>query len=353
MTTSVRAPGEQPDAAVAALSLAARPRRGTGLLVALASGAAFGTSGTFGDGLLRAGWSPGAAVLARITVAALVLTPVALPRLRDQRTALRQNVRQVLVYGLVGVLGCTFCYFDAIATIPVGVGLLLEYTAAIMVVAWLWLRHGQRPRWLTITGTAAAIGGLALMAGITGSGGLNLTGFAWGMAAAVCMTVFMFVCDSPAPPTPDGLAAADELATSGEPAPGNPAPAGLSPTELSPVVLSWAGICVAAVALAILGAAHVIPLAASTSDVILLSDRVSWILPVLAVGILSTAVAYIAAVAAVRSLGAKLATFIGMSEILFAAAFAWLMLGQVPTPVQLAGSGLIVAGVLLIRVDER
>lgn len=352
MTTSVRAPGEQPDATVTALSLTARPRRGAGLLVALASGAAFGTSGTFGDGLLRAGWSPGAAVLARITVAALVLTPIALPRLRDQRTALRQNVRQVLVYGLVGVLGCTFCYFDAIATIPVGVGLLLEYTAAIMVVAWLWLRHGQRPRWLTITGTAAAIGGLALMAGITGSGGLNLTGFAWGMAAAVCMTVFMFVCDTPAPP------AADELAIASEPTRGNPAPAGispaeLSPVELSPVVLSWAGICVAAVALAILGAAHVIPLAASTSDVVFLSHRVSWILPVLAVGILSTAAAFITAVAAVRTLGPKLASFIGMSEVLFAAAFAWLMLGQVPTPVQFAGSGLIVAGVILIRVDER
>src|ERR1700751_4535827 len=114
------------------LRIRSRTQRGTGLVVAIVSGAAFGTSGTLGDGLLRAGWSPGAAVLARITVAALVLTPPALLQLRGQRAALRRNARQVLVYGLIGVLGCTFCYFYAIVTIPVGVGLLLEYTGAIM-----------------------------------------------------------------------------------------------------------------------------------------------------------------------------------------------------------------------------
>jgi drug/metabolite transporter (DMT)-like permease len=317
--------------------------------MALASGAAFGTSGTFGDGLLRSGWSPGAAVLARITVAALALTPFALAQLRGQRALLRRNWRQVLAYGLFGVLGCTFSYFYAIETIPVGVGLLLEYTAAIMVVGWLWLRHGHRPQLLTMTGTGAAVGGLTLMAGITGSGGVDPAGLAWGLLAAVCMTVFMFVCDRPAPAS----AAMDGTTSPGRPSLDEPPPDEPSPGELSPVMLSWAGICVGVAVLALLGAARAVPMAATTADVVFLGHQVSWLLPVLAVGTLSTAAAYITAVAAVRSLGPKLASFVGMSEVLFAAAFAWLMLGQVPTTEQFAGGAMILAGVVLIRADER
>jgi drug/metabolite transporter (DMT)-like permease len=118
-------------------------------------------------------------------------------------------------------------------------------------------------------------------------------------------------------------------------------------------MLSWAGICVGVAVLALLGAVRAVPMAATTADVVFLGHQVSWLLPVLAVGTLSTAAAYITAVAAVRSLGPKLASFVGMSEVLFAAAFAWLMLGQVPTTEQFAGGAMILAGVVLIRADER
>jgi hypothetical protein len=41
-----------------------------------------------------------------------------------------------------------------------------------------------------------------------------------------------------------------------------------------------------------------------------------------------------------------------MAEVLFAIAFAWLLLGQLPSVLQFAGGGLILAGVTLVRVDE-
>lgn len=56
----------------------------SGLALALVSAAAFGTSGSFAASLLDAGWSPGAAVTARIGVAALVLTVPALIQLRER-----------------------------------------------------------------------------------------------------------------------------------------------------------------------------------------------------------------------------------------------------------------------------
>ncbi|HTZ24931.1 MAG TPA: hypothetical protein VMC83_13160, partial [Streptosporangiaceae bacterium] len=59
-------------------------RRGAGLVIGLMSAAAFGTSGTFGTALIGAGWSPAGAVLARVSIAALVLTGPALVQLRGR-----------------------------------------------------------------------------------------------------------------------------------------------------------------------------------------------------------------------------------------------------------------------------
>jgi drug/metabolite transporter (DMT)-like permease len=55
---------------------------------------------------------------------------------------------------------------------------------------------------------------------------------------------------------------------------------------------------------------------------------------------------------AARALGSKLASFVGLTEVLFAVLFAWLLLGQLPTVVQLLGGALIVAGVAMVRIDE-
>jgi drug/metabolite transporter (DMT)-like permease len=303
-----------------------RGRQGFGLAIALVSAGTFGTSGTFGDGLLRAGWSPGAAVLARLLTAALALTPAAVPALRGRWRGLRRQARLVLGYGLIGVDGCTLCYFYAIKSMPVGIALLLEYLSAILVIGWLWAARGQRPGPLTITGATASAAGLALIAGVTGTGRISGAGLAWGLAAAASMAVFFLGSGHPARPGPE---------------------------PLPPVVLSWASMCTGAAALAALMAARVLPFAASARDVRFLSLRVSWVLPVLGLGLLATAAAYVTGIAAVRALGPKLASFIGMSEILFAAAFAWLLLRQVPTGTQFAGGALILAGLVLVRADER
>ena len=42
----------------------------------------------------------------------------------------------------------------------------------------------------------------------------------------------------------------------------------------------------------------------------------------------------------------------GLTEVLFAVLLAWLLLGELPTPVQLTGGVLILAGVGAVRVGE-
>ena len=337
MSTAATQDGRSTRATGTADAVARVPRRtrdwgAAGIGIAVLSAASFGTSGTFGTSLLRSGWSPGAAVLVRITVAALILTGPALALLRGRWTLLRRQLRLVVGYGLIGVVGCQVCYFNAIERMPVGVALLLEYLGAVLVVAWLWLRHGQRPRRLTIIGAAAAMGGLAMMVGVTGSGGISPVGVMWGALAAVSMAVYFVLSAGPARTDASGETDAAE--------------------SLPPIVLAWAGMCVGAVALGLLGVARVVPFAASAGDVTLLGHRVSWVLPVIGIALFATAIGYTTGIAAARLLGAKLGSFIGMAEILFAALFAWLLLGQLPTMTQFLGGALILAGVTAVRIDE-
>ena len=68
-----------------------RSRTTIGLVLALASAMSFGLSGAVVRGLLDTGWSAGAAVAARIAVAALVLIVPGVLALRGRWRLIREN----------------------------------------------------------------------------------------------------------------------------------------------------------------------------------------------------------------------------------------------------------------------
>jgi drug/metabolite transporter (DMT)-like permease len=294
----------------------------TGMILAIVSAATFGTSGTFATSLIHAGWSPGAAVLARIAAAALILTVPAVMALRGRWGQLRRGLPSVAGYGVFAVAGAQLCYFNAIQRIPIGVALLLEYLGVILVVGWMWLRHAQRPRRLTIAGAVMALAGLGLVLDLSGSARLSPIGVMWGLGAAVGLAVY-FVLSASA----DGDA-------------------------LPPIAMAWAGMCAGAALLAALGLPRVLPMRAGTSDVQFLHHQVSWIVPVVGLSLVAAVIPYVTGIGAARRLGARLSSFVGMAEILFAVLFAWLLLGQLPTVLQFVGGGLILAGVALVRLAE-
>ena len=63
-------------------------------------------------------------------------------------------------------------------------------------------------------------------------------------------------------------------------------------------------------------------------------------------------IAYVAGIGGIRRLGAKLASFVGLAEVLFAILFAWLLLGQLPTVMQFLGGAFILGRRGLVRIDE-
>ena len=231
--------------------------RSAGVAIGLVSAMCFGTSGTFGSALIGSGWSPAGAVFARVLVAALALTVPAVLALRGRWRVLLRSAWQVTVYGLVGVAACQVCYFNAIALMPVGISIMLEYLGIVLIVGWLWLRHGQRPRPLTIGGGVAALGGLALMLDLSGSGGVSLIGVLWALTAAVSMAVYFF--QSAATSETAGASDAGAGGTGADAAGAGGASAG-RPADLPPVVLTWGGMVVGAASIALLGVTRLMPL---------------------------------------------------------------------------------------------
>jgi drug/metabolite transporter (DMT)-like permease len=296
---------------------------GTGLALALVSAVTFGTSGTFARALIEAGWSPGAAVAARVGVGAVVLGVPAVLGLRGRRDAVRRSLPRITLFGLVAVAGAQLAYFNAVRYLPIGVALLLEYLGVVLVVAWMWAVHGQRPRRLTVAGAVAALAGLVFVLDLTGdSGHVRLVGVLWGLLAAV------------------GLAAYFVLSARVE-------------EGLPATAMAAGGMGAGALALAAAGAAGLVPMHATFGTVSFAGHRTSWLVPVAALSLVAAVVAYVAGIGAARILGARLSSFVGLTEVMFAVLVAWLLLGELPAPVQLLGGGLIVAGVALVRLGEQ
>ena len=293
----------------------------SGLGIALFSSAVFGLSGSFAKALLETGWSPGAAVTARLTGAALILAVPAVPALRGRWHQLRDNWLTILLFGLIGVAACQLFYFNAVARLSVGVALLLEYLAPVIIVLWLWAASRKRPRVLTFAGTLLSLAGLVLVLDLTGAVRIDLVGVFWGMAAAVCLAVYFFITAK-------------------------------ENDSLPPIVLASGGLLVGAAIMWLAAATGLLPMAFSTADTKLGPWVTPWWVSLAGLVILATVLAYVSGIMAARALGSKVASFVSLTEVLFAVVWAWLLLGELPAAIQLLGGVLIVGGVILVRLDE-
>jgi drug/metabolite transporter (DMT)-like permease len=293
-----------------------------GLSLAVFSAATFGTSGSFAAALMASGWTPAAAVTVRICLAAFFLTIPAVLQLRGRWSLLRRSLPTVLAFGVFAVGGAQLFYFNAVDHLSVAVALLLEYSGTILVVGWVWLRHSQRPRRLTLAGAAVALTGLVLVLDLTGSQHVDVVGVLWGLAAATGLAGYFILSSRTEDPLP-------------------------------PLAMSWAGLIVGGVILLVLGGIGAVPMHANMRDADFNGHHTSWLVPVLGLSLIAASVAYAAGIGAARRLGARLASFVGLAEVLFAVLFAWALLGQQPTMLQALGGVVVVGGIALIKADER
>jgi len=291
--------------------------RSIGIVAGLVAALAFATSGPVVKPLLAAGWSPGAAIVVRLTVGALLLAGPALWTLRGRWDALRTDWATVVGLGLLGVAGASTLYFLAVDRLPVAVALLVEYTGPLLLLLWSWVRTRRAPAPATLAGAGLAMGGLVLVLDLTGTLRLDPLGLLFAAGAAV------------------GNAAYFALTA--------------RPVTLPPVSLAGAAMAVGATVVGLLAAVGVLPVEAPDVRVEVLGTQVHWAVPLLVVAAVPTAFAYGVSAVSVRLLGERLASFLALSEVLLAVLLAWLLLGEQPLVVQGVGAGLVVAGVALVR----
>ena len=67
---------------------------------------------------------------------------------------------------------------------------------------------------------------------------------------------------------------------------------------------------------------------------------------------ITAALAYTTGIAASRRLGSRLASFVALLEVVAAVGFAWLLLHQLPGPLQLVGGVFVLAGVVVVKLGE-
>lgn len=291
-----------------------------GIGLGLASGLAFGAGGAIVKPLLEAGWTPGAAVFARISVAAIVLVLPALWALRFDLRPLWRARWTVLAYALIAIAGTQVAFYASIATIPVSTALLIEYLAPVALVLAAWVRRRHAPQLVVIAGSVLAVAGLVLVIG-PGGGALDPVGLLYAGIAMLGVCVYYVMGER-------------------------------ADASLPPIALAGSGFVIGALALGLLGITGIVPFAAVFTEVGYFGATAPWWIPVLTVGVVSTAFAYVAGISAIRMLGTRLASFLGLSEVVFAAVVAWAVLGEDIGPLQALGGLGILAGIVLVRLER-
>ncbi|MCP2289291.1 EamA family transporter [Nocardia amikacinitolerans] len=295
-----------------------------GVWLTVASGLAFASSGPLAKSVLAADWSPGAVLAVRLTGAAAIMLVLAGLAEPDGLRGSVRHLRTIGAYGVIAVAGVQATFFLSLEYLQVGVSLMIQFLAPIVVIGWDWAVRGRRPSNATLLGAAVALVGAALVIDVFGAGGLSLPGLGWAALSMLCNAAFFLL-------------------------------SARTSDSLRPVVLLGAGLTVAALTSWTLGALTVLPIHFGGATASMAERHLPVWLALTLLILLSTVLAYLCGVAGAARIGATLMSLILLSEVLFAVALSWLLLGEAIGPIQALGALLVIGGIALARygADQR
>lgn len=283
-----------------------------GILLCVASAAAFGAMGIFGKLAYEEGATPGTILATRFVIAsaALWLFVVASGRLGELRAVSRRDIGLGLVLGGVGYAAQAGSYFVALDRLDASVLTLLLYTFPAMVAGASVALGREAATWRTAAGIALSFVGIALVALGAGGGPLDALGVALGLTAAVVYSVYIL--------SSEGIAER------------------ITPLALTTIVCAGAAVTLTATTM-VTGS---VDLAALTAE--------GW-LWITAIALVSTIAAITFFFAGLPRVGATAASILSTFEPIVAVTLAWVVLGEAMTVVKVAGGALVLLAVLVIR----
>ncbi|HQR80405.1 MAG TPA: EamA family transporter [Actinomycetota bacterium] len=132
------------------------------------------------------------AELRAIGAAALLWLVVMATGRRNRLRMPRRQWPRLLLYGVVGLGLLQSFYFEAIARIPIGLAILIEFLAPLWVALWARFVQGQPVRAILWPALALTFSGLAIVAGAH-FGDLDPIGVVSAFLAGVCFAVYFIV----------------------------------------------------------------------------------------------------------------------------------------------------------------
>lgn len=298
------------------------PNRTRGYLLYLTAATAFALNGTVSKTLLLSGLDSARLSQIRVTGAFLILFIFVAATNRHALRIRRKEIIPLLVYGVLGVAMTQYLYFVALEYLSVGVALLIEFTAPIMVA--LWFRFGYREPtrktvWLAL---AISLLGLALVAEVRQGFTLAPIGVAAAFGAAIALAIYFLM---------------GERIVHAQP-----------PRDA--VSLTMWGFGAASLFWAIAAPWWSYPWSSLEGDAVPLGtfELVApiWTLTLWMI-LLGTMIPFWLTIVSLHHLKASQASTIGLVEPLLAIAFAWILLGETMTAIQMIGGALILGGVVL------
>jgi drug/metabolite transporter (DMT)-like permease len=256
----------------------------------------------------------------RTTGAALILITFAVLKGKSQLYARKDELKDLIIFGTVGVAAVTSFYFFALKYLYVSVALIIEFTASIWIVLYLRFVKKKQISPLMWWGILCAFSGLTLLSQIWTGTSLHPLGVAVAFADAFALAIYFLFADR------------------------------LSQTRSSLSLMSW-GIGVAAIFWALVLPWWNFPFEYLTNTYSLEGNLSNYSAPgwalILWIIIIGTVIPYLLTVTGIRELSASTGSVIGMIEPIFAGVIAWWLLSEAFNSIQLLGCAVVLLGIYL------
>jgi len=292
-----------------------------GYVYALLAAVLFGANGSVTRVVMESGLTALQLTQFRVLGTAIIAGAILLVVDRGAFRLTGRKLLVMLVLGIAGVALLQATYALAIQLLPIGITLLIEYLAVLIVpiIAFFFLKEKVRARlWVAI---GLVLVGLVFVAQI-GSGSLNPVGVLMALAAAASLTIYFIVGERQVGAT-------------------------------SPLAVAFWTTGIASVFWAFFSGWWQIDPAIFGEQVSLSGNLAAIVVPVwmpLAWNVLLGSFApFLLSFFALKHLSATAAGVVAASEVLFAFVVAWLWLGEGLDGVQIIGASIVLVGIILAQ----
>ena len=293
-----------------------------GYTMVLAATCMWGINGTVSKAILGDGLSSPRLTEVRSTGAALILAAVVALTRPSRLRVRRDEILFLLAFGIFGLALVQWLYFFAIHRLEIGIALLIQYLAPVMIALWARFVVKEPVRRRIWVALILALAGLSLVVDLWSGFSLDAVGAAAALGAAVAFALYILLAEH-------------------------------AVGHRDPVSLLCLGFAVAAVFWAVVQPWWSFPAGlvddSVTLDGALFSTTTTvWAL-MLTMIVVGTVVPFLLLVGALRHISATRVGVTAMFEPVAGALVAYAWLGESLTTTELIGGAIVLAGILLAQ----